>query len=366
MLRAVGWAAVTLFLAGTKNPRTAPPVEVEGISDAAQVVAGWSYSCARRKAGQVLCWGSNNRGQIGIPDLTEYANPPTAVPGVTGAVDLVAGLSHTCALDGAGRVTCWGWNRDRILGGLKQDPPVLTDLAQIAAGAGHVCGLHTSGEVSCFGANVQGQLGVAGAMGWRNEPVVVAGLPAPPYRQVVAHRVHRYIVLYRDELLRSVASGAVKRRIEAVNVAGTYSGDDRALTLLASRWALTVMIPRLLEENGKGHLLPLPDPTAGQVPDRERLRELKRQAEQAGVESMQTGSVDQLLAAATLASALTVISRTTLLVRDASDGHKGDSEIVRHVAGLAASLIAVDGTRGADAAIKLLTDMVEVTRITGR
>jgi alpha-tubulin suppressor-like RCC1 family protein len=36
-----------------------------GIADAAQVTAGTGHTCARRRSGEILCWGDNGLGQVG-------------------------------------------------------------------------------------------------------------------------------------------------------------------------------------------------------------------------------------------------------------------------------------------------------------
>ncbi|MEJ2456506.1 MAG: hypothetical protein P8103_20490, partial [Candidatus Thiodiazotropha sp.] len=71
------------------------PVAVQGLSDAAEVGTGAAHSCARRKTGQVVCWGGNDRGQLGSGTETNWT---TRVPvkNITGAVSLSVGLDHSC------------------------------------------------------------------------------------------------------------------------------------------------------------------------------------------------------------------------------------------------------------------------------
>lgn len=59
--------------------------------------------------GRVLCFGSNDHGQLGSGDRVATAEP-ALVPGRRDWVDIAAGARHTCALNEAGAVYCWGAN----------------------------------------------------------------------------------------------------------------------------------------------------------------------------------------------------------------------------------------------------------------
>ena len=52
---------------GTMGPSTVrpTPVEVQGLADVASIALGGAHSCARRRDGEILCWGVNNFGQLG-------------------------------------------------------------------------------------------------------------------------------------------------------------------------------------------------------------------------------------------------------------------------------------------------------------
>jgi alpha-tubulin suppressor-like RCC1 family protein len=65
------------------------PVAVAGLSNVAEVTAGDDYTCARRTDGTVACWGENGSGQLG--DGTEVTRgTPATVPGLANVVDVSA------------------------------------------------------------------------------------------------------------------------------------------------------------------------------------------------------------------------------------------------------------------------------------
>ena len=72
-----------------------------------ELAAGRYHSCARRADGTLLCWGHNNKGQVG-DGSTDMQTTPVEVPAVTDAVHVRAGFLHTCAIRAAGPVVCWG------------------------------------------------------------------------------------------------------------------------------------------------------------------------------------------------------------------------------------------------------------------
>lgn len=144
------------------------PVAVVGVSDAVEIAAGGAHTCARRASGTVLCWGWNDHGQLG--DGTggpgRFRATPVAVMGLSDAVEISAGMVHTCARRATGAVVCWG-----LGGGLLGDgtsgtdrlTPVavsgLGDAVEITAGPLHTCARRTSGAVVCWGYNGSGALG---------------------------------------------------------------------------------------------------------------------------------------------------------------------------------------------------------------
>lgn len=125
----------------------------------AKLATGWSHGCAVLN-GKVYCWGSNGRGQLGATSLTALSsNIPVEVTGISTAVSVTAGESHTCALLENGDVWCWGSNDDGQLGrsGSTSAPAKVASLpaaSAVSAGRAHTCALIAStGGVMCWGYN---------------------------------------------------------------------------------------------------------------------------------------------------------------------------------------------------------------------
>ena len=93
------------------------PVEVAGLDDAVEISAGYAHVCARRSTGEVVCWGDNFHGQLGIGDVDEpdeFATPQDVV-GLHDAMRIAAGSEHTCAVRESGELLCWGSNISCII-----------------------------------------------------------------------------------------------------------------------------------------------------------------------------------------------------------------------------------------------------------
>lgn len=155
---------------GTAACSTAPRL-VSGVSNVAQVSAGFWHTCVVTTSNAAKCWGDNSFGQLG--DLgfcgTTCIGPVTPSGLGSGVKEISAGLFHTCAIMTSNEVKCWGDNYNGVLGTgsppSDSDTPVTamaasgTTRSSLVTGAGHTCVL-SGGEVWCWGDNTQGQLGV--------------------------------------------------------------------------------------------------------------------------------------------------------------------------------------------------------------
>lgn len=174
-------------------------------------------SCALMSGGTVWCWGRHLVGEAGTQNnfrpLREGMHTgvfPQQVAGVSNAIALSSGNSHTCALIANGTVQCWGNNDQCQLGrGLivvngsnqwhsgtpepvKVGTPtvptgVLDHVIQIAGGGAHTCALRSDGSIHCWG---RGDRGAAGE-----------GVPQQIRVIEETHHVWPYVIL--DRAVRS-------------------------------------------------------------------------------------------------------------------------------------------------------------------
>ena len=128
------------------------------------ITSGASHSCAIA-AGTVLCWGSDDVGQLGDNSHTSRA---TAAP-INSSLSFTAvsaGSTHTCAVSTSGDIYCWGASAFGQLGdgtGFTGLGPIKVagsgTYTAVTAGASHTCAIATSGDAYCWGSNSFGQLG---------------------------------------------------------------------------------------------------------------------------------------------------------------------------------------------------------------
>jgi alpha-tubulin suppressor-like RCC1 family protein len=128
----------------------------------------------------MMCWGSNNDGELGDGTMTDRLIP-TDVLGLTSGVARISGNGwHTCAALTNGELQCWGYNGAGQLGDgtivNNATPAVVAGLGgsvgSLQTGEEHTCVLLTNGQVKCWGGNGFGQLGL-GDNPWRLTPVTV-------------------------------------------------------------------------------------------------------------------------------------------------------------------------------------------------
>jgi formylglycine-generating enzyme required for sulfatase activity/alpha-tubulin suppressor-like RCC1 family protein len=155
---------------------------------------GANHLCLVPSDGSLVCWGSNNDGQLGYGDqrprflatgdplFYTLVDSPTgtsfprglpiarvAVDGVVGQVE--GGESHTCVKFAAsGRLRCWGRNDRGQLGyghtdDLGDEPddmprthvPTVASVEQLAVGGDHTCAVVDGGAVRCWGGPGRGE-----------------------------------------------------------------------------------------------------------------------------------------------------------------------------------------------------------------
>ena len=100
--------------AGGPGVRQVHPLPVTGGRSFSMLAAGSHHTCGLTASGALLCWGRNNRGQLG-DGLQADHDVPKLIAGSDVYVALTAGLDHTCARS-ASAVDCWGRNVGNVLG----------------------------------------------------------------------------------------------------------------------------------------------------------------------------------------------------------------------------------------------------------
>jgi alpha-tubulin suppressor-like RCC1 family protein len=192
-------------LGDARNVNSTTPIPVvtnAGTAVYASISAGWRHTCAVAANGAAFCWGSNERGQLGIGTSGGFADTPVPVGGGLQFASISAGGDHTCGITTGGAAFCWGSNLSGQIGNgtstAQFNSPVAVaggqtftrisastgtasvDPETLAAwkllGKGHTCGLTTGGAVFCWGDNFDLQLGrgpFTGANGTSSTPVAV-------------------------------------------------------------------------------------------------------------------------------------------------------------------------------------------------
>ena len=157
------------------NSTSSAPVDVTGLASGVTAIATTSYSTCALKLGALTCWGGNNNGQLGNNATGNQAAPVanglttgvTSVSGGAGAVFGNNGARHMCAVQ-SGAALCWGQNDKGQLGNNSVVNPsrvpvpvqgLSTGVVAVTANGFHSCALTTAGGVKCWGANDKGQLG---------------------------------------------------------------------------------------------------------------------------------------------------------------------------------------------------------------
>lgn len=139
------------------------------------IALGRQHTCALA-GGVVSCWGRNDLGQLGDGSgVMQFMPVVVALPMEAGSITAItAGPHHTCAIDDATALWCWGSND---LGQLMLEPdmngndiytlvPVAIEVGEgvlaVTAGQTHTCALTDQARILCWGTNTSGQIGDGG------------------------------------------------------------------------------------------------------------------------------------------------------------------------------------------------------------
>lgn len=160
------------------------------LADATALSVGGAHACALRKTSQLVCWGSNSVGQLGVSATPSQRNHYEAVSLPSAVQSFAASDNGTCAVVADHSVYCWGSNYQGELGTGSTTPaisstplqvPNFGDVAAIYSGstAYHTCARKRDGSVYCWGDNSNGQLGInqaASTSGYATPQLIDASL----------------------------------------------------------------------------------------------------------------------------------------------------------------------------------------------
>ncbi|MCL2825679.1 MAG: hypothetical protein FWD57_16935 [Polyangiaceae bacterium] len=162
------------------------PTQVQGLeTGVTAIAAGADHTCALTVSGGVLCWGRNAECQLG-DSTTASKHVPTPVVGLSsGIVAIAAGYDHSCAVNAAGGVRCWGFNDYQQLGDgsefkrceTVQVANLYSGVTAVSAARYHTCAYTSPNKIMCWGRNGNYQLGIGVSTAYNSSPIEVIGFP---------------------------------------------------------------------------------------------------------------------------------------------------------------------------------------------
>ena len=169
--------ANTTTIGDDETPGSVAPVRIGPRRTATRIAAGWYHSSAVLDDATVRCWGVGGYGGLGYGNIASV-NPAEVGPVDLGpnrtATEVAAGALHTCAVLDDGHVRCWGDGSSGALGygntaiiGDDETPASVSPVnlgpgrtaVQVAAGVFHTCVIMEDGSVRCWGSGADGRLG---------------------------------------------------------------------------------------------------------------------------------------------------------------------------------------------------------------
>jgi alpha-tubulin suppressor-like RCC1 family protein len=184
-----------------------PDMDMDGGSyllHVSRISAGGDHTCAVLEGSQLVCWGSNQYGQLGDGTMEDKDSPSEVTALSTGVVSVAAGSSHTCAVGNEGDVRCWGQGAYGKLGNGSDTSSLLPvpvtgldDVSALALGQDHSCAFIASSlDIFCWGYNEYGQLGNNGTED-SSVPVSVQLAPGPSW---IAAGFHHTCAVLNDQI----------------------------------------------------------------------------------------------------------------------------------------------------------------------
>jgi alpha-tubulin suppressor-like RCC1 family protein len=136
-------------------PRRLTPTEVVGVQHAVELSIGPDHGCARHADGSVKCWLDPTDAFLGAPGGARVLIAKTIVE-LGHAEELASSRGQTCARRADGSLPCFDFSTR------KADPEKsFPEATHLAIGGVHACVLTRRRTVACWGGSGMGQLGGA-------------------------------------------------------------------------------------------------------------------------------------------------------------------------------------------------------------
>ena len=165
------------------------PTAVPGLANVVSLSAGGNHVCAVLTDGSVWCWGQNDNGQLGNGTITSSPVPfkVSVLDSTTPARSVSCGDRQTCAVLTAGQAVCWGANDGGQLGHNDNAESHVPEFVQNLGNTDHIISIATNGNHSCavladqtlwcWGDDASGDLGQPANQGPELLPVEVTQHP---------------------------------------------------------------------------------------------------------------------------------------------------------------------------------------------
>jgi alpha-tubulin suppressor-like RCC1 family protein len=166
---------------GAQRGTTPVPVDVAGPGRSwTQVAAGDQHTCGLAANRRIFCWGDDENGQLGNgPTSSATKQTPIGVASSDRFSGVTAGMAHSCGYVAQVGLSCWGADHNGQVGNnadlvqaSEPDGVVISGrVARVSAGGVHTCAVNVAGALFCWGDNSRAQLA--------QDPDLVRGLPEP-------------------------------------------------------------------------------------------------------------------------------------------------------------------------------------------
>lgn len=233
------------------------PVPVPGLANAIAIAANGNHGYALLGDGTVMAWGHDGAGEdghgSGSSAKCECFEPPTPVPGVSGAMGIAAQSRGGLAVLGDGTLRAWGLNTSGELGtgaatsaaagGCGCLGPVavagVSGAREAIGGGDHGMAILSSGGSAAWGANFYGELGNGGTdmTECKCNPTPGAVAKLSPTRNLAAGASHSVALLangsvlaWGDDISGEIGDGTATgtARPAPIQVAGVGGASDVA------------------------------------------------------------------------------------------------------------------------------------------